>query len=224
MYVLLQKWHHFMTKVLIIKVMVFPVVMYGCETQTIKKSEYWRTDAFKLWCWRKLLKVPWTVRRLNQSILKEINLEYSLETLMLKLSLQYFDHLTRRLEKLLMLGKTEGKRRRGRQKTRWLENIADSVDMNLSKLQELVKNRIAWSESDMTYWLNNNNNIKMNMSIILVAQMLKNMPEMQKTQVWSLGLEDPLEKGMASVFLPGEFHGQRSLVGYSQGIAKTWIW
>ena len=135
--------------------------------------------------------------------------------------LQYFDHLMRRLEKLLMLGKTEGKRRRGRHKMRWLENIANSVDMNLSKLQEIVKNRIAWSESDMTYWLNNNNNIKVNMNIILVAQ---NVHEMQKTQVWSLGLEDPLEKGMASVFLPGEFHGQRSLVGYSQGIAKTWIW
>ena len=183
------------TKVRLVKTMVFPLVMYGCGSWSIKKAEHWRIDAFELWCCRRLLRVPWTARRSNQSILKEISPRCSLEGMMLKLKLQYFGHLMQRvdsLEKTLMLGKTEG-RRRGWQRMRWLDGITDLMDMSLSKLRELVIDREAWhaavhgvakSWTQLSDWTELNWEVYFQKFIYHPGGCL------------FLGLEDPLEEGM----------------------------
>ena len=219
--------HYFANKVHLVKAVVFPVVMYRCESWTINKAECQRIDAFELWCWRRLLRVPWTARRPNQSILNKINPEYSLEGLMLKLKLQYFDHLMRRadsLEKTLMLGKIEGRRRRGRQRIRWLDGITNSMylkrklrplspntpfaldNMKCTSAVKILCQRTGWSagESEPRLICPISTTIRAS----LVAQMVINLPAMQETWVWSLSQEDPWKREWqpTSVFLPGEYH------------------
>ena len=185
------------TKVRLVKAMVFPVVMYGCESWTVKKAECRRIDAFEVWCWRRLLRVPWTARRSNQSILKEISPGCSLEGMMLKLKLQYFGHLMRRvdsLKKTLMLGGIGGRRKRGWQRMRWLDGITDLMDLGLGKLQELMMDREAWRAA---------------------------IHGVTKSQTWLSDWTELnwTERMHAPVFLPGKLHGQRSLVAYS-----PWGW
>ena len=220
-------------------------VMYGCESWTVKKAEHWKIDALELWCWRRLLRVPWTARRSNQSILKEISPGYSLEGLMLKLKLQYFGHLMQRtdsLEKTLMLGGIGSGRRRGRQRMRWLYGITDLMDMGLSRLWELVMDREAWraavhgvakSQTRLSDWT------ELNWGPILGFPGGSDSKESAWNagyQVQYLSQEDSLEKGWLPTwaippgkngyqFLPGEFHGQRNLAGYIvHGVTKSWTW
>ena len=204
----------------------FPVVMYGCESWTIKKAERWRIDTFELWCWRRVLSVPWTARRSNQPILKEISLEYSLEGLMLKLMLQYFRHLMRSmnsLEKTLMLGKIEGRRRRGRQRMRRLDGIIDTMGISLSRLQELVMDRKAWRGA--VHWVSRVGhdwatelNFESMYNFSYTWQFLTENINVQNIIKWFVFLNcfsGGKQWHPTPVLLPEEFHGQRSLVGCS---------
>ena len=214
-----------LTKVRLVKAMVFPVVMYGYESWTIKKAEHRRIDAFELWCWRRLLRVPWTARRSNQPILKEISSEYSLEGLMLKLKLQYFGHLKRRtdsFEKTLMLGKIKGKRRRGWQRMRWLDGITHSMDMSLSKLRELVMGRESWRAA-----VHGVTKRQTRLSNWTTITFLSGLPRWRsgkestcqcrrcKFSPWVGKISWRRKWQSIPIFFSRKFHGQRSLVGYS---------